>query len=36
MEEKLAIASYNNPKELFNQRYEILNAGMHKKACLLG
>ena len=28
MEEKLAIASYNNPNELYNQRSEILNIGI--------
>ena len=31
MEEKLAIASYNNPNELLNQRSEILNVCRLKK-----
>ena len=36
MEEKLAVASYNRPWELFNQRSEILNSYRHKKDWLLG
>ena len=31
MEEKLAIASYNNTAELLNQRSEKLNTYRHKK-----
>ena len=31
MEEKLAIASYKNPRELLNPRFEILNACWYKK-----
>ena len=31
IEEKLTIASYNNPNELLNQRSEILRACRHKK-----
>ena len=32
MEGKLAIVSYNNPSELFNQSLEILNVCKHKKS----
>lgn len=35
MEEKLAIDSYNKPKELLNQRSEIFDGCRHKNACLL-
>lgn len=35
MEEKLAIATYNNPNMLLNQRLEILNGYKHKRAWLL-
>ena len=31
IEEKLAIGSYNNPKELLNQRSEILDICRHKR-----
>ena len=36
MEEKLTIASYNNPNELLNQTLEILNVCKHEKSMLLG
>ena len=35
-DEKLAIASYNNPYELLNQRLEVLNVCRHKQFWLLG
>ena len=36
IEEKLPIASNNNPKEFFNERSNILNVYCHKNAWLLG
>ena len=36
MEEKLEIASYNNPCEFHNLTFEILNICKYKKACHLG
>ena len=36
MEEKLTIASYENIKELINQRNEVLNIYKHNKDSLLG
>ena len=36
MEEKLAIASYDNSRELLNQRSEVLNTCRHRREYLLG
>ena len=36
LEEKLAIASYNNSNELLNQKSEILNVCRYKNIWLLG
>ena len=35
MEEKLTIATYNKPKELLNQRFEIFDICRHKKNWLI-
>ena len=35
MEKKLPIGSNNNPNELHNQRWEILNVCGHRKTCSL-